>query len=137
MSKEISFNSTELRVLAKLLHKLKYENIDDFEFNQFTNSPILNDIIVKIENLRFPNGSPKHANPNVKEFCFEFDNYVGVAIRKKLEVMDIHSFKAINEFDKNTMESFVKDILGSVKYDKEESDKLCSYLIELTKEKLK
>lgn len=137
MSKEIFFNSVELRVLAKLLHKLKYENIDDFEFNQFTNSPILNDIIAKIDNLRFPKGSSKHSNPNIKEFCFEFDNHVGLAIRKKLEVMDIHSFMTINEFDKNTMENFIKDVLGTIKYDKAESEKLCDYLSELAKLKLK
>lgn len=43
------FNDIELLFLKKLLSKVKYENLNLYESNQFANSPIGNSILEKIK----------------------------------------------------------------------------------------
>jgi hypothetical protein len=132
------FNDTELIFINKLLKKVKYENLNLFESNQFANSPIGNSILEKI-NLKFePQLSEmKKRNNNVaiKEFRFELENYVGKSITERLNKMDKSSFHSISEWNEKETEKFAKDILGPIKYEKSELMKLTKFLTEKSKEK--
>jgi hypothetical protein len=132
------FNDTELIFINKLLNKVKYENLNLFESNQFANSPIGNSILEKI-NLKFePQLSEmkkRNNNVGINEFRFELENYVGKSITERLNKMDKSSFHSISEWNEKQTEKFAKDILGPIKYEKSELIKLAKFLTEKSKEK--
>jgi hypothetical protein len=123
------FTSTELYLLNKLLKKVKYSEFDLYELNEFANSPITNDILGKISIPKLPH------NENVGKFCFELDNHVGIAIKKRLEYLSDSSFSVISKWNREEIQKFALDILGPIDFEMEELEKLCNYLHELAKEK--
>ena len=132
------FNDIELLFLKKLLNKVKYENLNLYESNQFANSPIGNSILEKIQ-LKF---EPKFAvtkkpnnNAEIPEFRFELDNYVGKSITERLNEMTESSFQTISEWNEKQTLEFAKDILGPIKYEKSELLKLTKFLTKKSKEK--
>ena len=109
------FNEIELIFINKLLNKVKYENLNLFESNQFANSPIGNSILEKIKlkfEPQFSEIRKRNNNAGISEFRYEFDNYVGKAILERLNKMDKSSSQAISEWNEKETEKFAKDILG-------------------------
>jgi len=133
----IEFDFAELNLLNKLLSKVKYSELDNYELNQFANSPITNRIIEKIKTEFEPKVKrfPRIQNSETPKFQFEFNNHIGIAISKRLEHMTTSSFKTISEWEKSETEKFAKDILGPIEYEQTELNKLTEYLIEKAKEK--
>ena len=72
-------------------------------------------------------------NPNIKKFCFEFDNHVGIAIRKRLESISESVFPVISNWSDLETEEFALDILGPIDFEKEELEKLKAYIKSLPK----
>ena len=133
----IEFDFSELNLLNKLLNKVKYSELDAYELNQFANSPITNNIMDKIKAEFKPQADkiPRIENSRIPKFQFALENYVGKAITKRLERMDISSFQTITEWNKTQTEKFAKDILGSIDYSVEELNNLTEYLSQTAREK--
>ena len=115
------FNDIELLFLKKLLSKVKYENLNLYESNQFANSPIGNSILEKIRlkfEPQFAETKKRSNNVGIPEFRFELENYVGKSITERLNKMTESSFQTISEWNKTETEKFAKDILGPIKYEK-------------------
>jgi hypothetical protein len=132
------FSKTELIFLNKLLNKVKYENLNSFELNQFSNSPIGNSILEKIQSEfepQFTEIKKQNESAGITEFRFEFDNYVGKAITKRLNHMDINSFQEISGWNESETEKFAKDIIGPIKYEQSELKKLAKFLKDKSNEK--
>ena len=132
------FNDIELLFLKKLLSKVKYENLNLYESNQFANSPIGNSILEKIKlkfEPQFAENKKRSNNAGIPEFRFELENYVGKSITDRLNEMTESSFQAISEWSKTETEKFAKDILGPIKYEKTELIKLTEFLTKKAKEK--
>ena len=132
------FNDIELLFLSKLLNRVKYENLNLYESNQFANSPIGNSILEKIKEKFDPKFSElrkRNINAGISEFKFELNNNVGKAITERLNEMEISSFEVISEWDFAETEKFAKDILGPIKYEKTELIKLIEFLNKTAKEK--
>ena len=124
------FNDIELLFINKLMNKVKYENLNLFESNQFANSPIGNSILEKIRAKFEPEFSEikkRNNNAGIPEFRFELENYVGKSITERLNEMDESSFQAISKWNEVETEKFAKDILGSIKYEKTELIKLIEF----------
>ena len=129
------FNQTELYLLNKLLYKVKYTELDAYELNQFANSPITNEILRKLtssEKIERKKEFERN-HPNVKKFCFEFDNEVGIAIQKRLLQIDESTFPTIDNWDDLETENFALDILGPIDFEKKELEKLKKFIKTLTK----
>jgi hypothetical protein len=131
------FTEIELYLLRKLLHKVKYSELDAYELNDFANSPITNEILNK---LNTPDKIKKvedfhRLNPSVKRFCFEFDNNVGIAIRKRLEFLSESVFPVIENWDDSETEKFALDILGPIDFKKVELEKLKKFIKTLPENK--
>lgn len=124
------FTSTELYLLNKLLHKLKYSEVDNYELNEFANSPITNEILKKLESPNRKERDEKfhREHPNVKRFCFEFENHVGIAIRKRLSEISESVFPVIAQWNDEETESFALDVLGPIDFEKQELEKLKHYI---------
>ena len=133
----IEFDFAELNLLSKLLSKVKYSELDAYELNQFANSPITNNIMDKIKAEFNPQADkiPRIANSGAPKFQFKLENYVGNAITKRLEKMDVSVFKTIAEWDKTQTQKFATDILGSIDYSFEELNNLTEYLMETARRK--
>ena len=132
------FNDIELLFLRKLLSKVKYENLNLYESNQFANCPIGNSILEKLKmkfETKFSETRKRNNNVGIPEFQFELENYVGKSITERLNEMDKSSFQAISEWNKTETEKFAKDILGPIKYEKTELNKLTEFLTKKAKEK--
>ena len=132
------FTDVELLFINKLLNKVKYENLNLFESNQFANSPIGNSIIEKIKRKFEPQFSEikeRDNNAGISEIQFELENYVGKSITERLNEMDKSSFQAISKWNEIETEKFAKDILGPIKYEKCELIKLTEFITEKSKEK--
>jgi hypothetical protein len=131
------FTEIELHLLSKLLHKVKYSDLDAYELNEFANSPITNEILNKLNTPeKLKRIEEFHVrNPNVKRFCFEFDNEVGVVIRKRLESMSENDFHVISNWSDLQTEKFALDILGPIEFEKEELEKLKVYIKSLPEKK--
>ncbi|WP_397447789.1 hypothetical protein [Polaribacter sp. R77954] len=132
------FNDIELLFLKKLLSKVKYENLNLFESNQFANSPIGNSILEKIKmkfETKLSGINKRNNNTKIPEFRFELDNYIGKSIVERLNEMDKNSFQAISEWSQTETEKFAKDILGPIEYKKTELTKLTEFLTQKAKEK--
>ena len=124
------FTEAEKYLLNKLLYKLKYSELDAYELNQFANSPITNEILKKLDTPeRIERIKEFEKNyPNVKKFCFEFDNEVGVAIQKRLKNLDESVFPVITNWSDSETEKFALDILGPINFDINQLEKLKSYI---------
>ncbi len=124
------FTETELYFISKLLNAVKYSELDAFELNEFANSPISNGIIKKLNTPeKIERVEEFHRrNPNVKRFCFEFDNHVGIAIRKRLEFLSESVFPVISNWNDLQTEEFALDILGPINFEKEELEKLKKFI---------
>lgn len=133
----IEFDFSELNLLNKLLNKVKYSELSPYELNQFSNSPITNQIMEKIqaELKPFLEKPPQINNKEISKFEFKLENHVGKAITNRLEHMDLASFQAIVESDKSEIENFAKDILGIIDFEASELNKLTEYIIKKAKEK--
>ena len=132
------FNDIELLFLKKLLSKVKYENLNLYESNQFANSPIGSSILEKIKlkfETKFAETKKRNNNAGIPEFRFELDNYVGKSITERLNEMTESSFQAISEWNEKQTLEFAKDILGPIKYEKSELLKLTEFLTKKSKEK--
>jgi hypothetical protein len=132
------FNDIELLFLKKLLSKVKYENLNLYESNQFANSPIGNSILEKIKlkfETKFAETKKRNNNAGIPEFRFELDNYVGKSITERLNEMTESSFQAISEWNEKQTLEFAKVILGPIKYEKSELLKLTEFLTKKSKEK--
>ncbi len=129
------FTSTELFLLNKLLHKIKYSDLDICEINEFANSPITNKIIEKLITPKEVEKENIEHKQNARKFCFEFNNYVGNAIKNRLIQMDDSVFHEIAKWNRDEVEEFALDILGPIDYEKSELDKLTDFLIEISKKK--
>ena len=132
------FNDVELLFINKLLNKVKYENLNLFESNLFANSPIGNSILEKIElkfEPQFSEIRKRNNNAKISEFRYEFNNYVGKAITERLNQMDKSSFQAFTKWNEKETEKFAKDVLGPIKYEKRELNKLTEFITEKSKEK--
>ena len=124
------FTEAEKNLLNKLLYKVKYSELDAYELNQFANSPITNEILKKLETPeridRVKEFERNH--PNVKKFCFEFNNEVGVAIQKRLENLDESVFPVIANWSDSETEEFALDILGPISFENNQLEMLKSYI---------
>ncbi|ESU19859.1 hypothetical protein FEDK69T_31160 [Flavobacterium enshiense DK69] len=129
------FTSTELFLLKKLLHKIKYSDLDICEINEFANSPITNQILEKLIAPKEIEKEQINHRQNAKKFFFEFNNHVGNAIKNRLIQMDDSVFPVIEKWNRNEVEEFALDILGPIDYEKSELDKLIDFLIEISKKK--
>ncbi len=129
------FTEIELNLLEKLLHQIKYSELDTYDLNQFANSPITNEILKKLNSPEKTRSVENfhQQNPNIKRFCFEFDNYVGIAIRKRLGFIDESVFPVIANWNDLETEKFALDILGPIDFEKEELQKLKEYIKSLPK----
>jgi len=129
------FTEIELYLLNKLLNKVKYSELDAYELNEFANSPITNEILKKLNSPEKTKRVEKfhQQNPNIKKFCFEFDNHVGIAIRKRLESISESVFPVISNWSDLETEEFALDILGPIDFEKEELEKLKAYIKSLPK----
>jgi hypothetical protein len=129
------FTEAEKNLLNKLLYKVKYSELDAYELNQFANSPITNEILKKLETPeRIERIKEFERNyPNVKKFCFEFNNEVGVAIQKRLENLDESVFPVIANWSDSETEKFALDILGPISFEKNQLEKLKSFIKSLSK----
>lgn len=128
------FTEEEKYLLDKLLHKVKYSELDAYELNQFANSPITNKII---EKLTTPEKKERikefeRNNPNVKKFCFKMDNEVGIAVKKRLLHLDESIFPVISNWSDLETEDFALDILGPISFEKSELESLKKYIKSLT-----
>lgn len=128
------FTEEEKYLLNKLLHKIKYSELDAYELNQFANSPITNTIIKKLttpeKTERIKEFERNH--PNVKKFCFKFDNEVGIAVQKRLSHLDESIFPVISNWSDLETENFALDILGPISFEKSELESLKKYIKSLT-----
>lgn len=128
------FTEEEKYLLNKLLHKIKYSELDAYELNQFANSPITNTIIKKLttpeKRERIKEFERNH--PNVKKFCFKFDNEVGIAVQKRLSHLDESIFPVISNWSDLETENFALDILGPISFEKSELESLKKYIKSLT-----
>ncbi|MNF67429.1 hypothetical protein D3C84_492440 [compost metagenome] len=128
------FTEEEKYLLDKLLHKVKYSELDAYELNQFANSPITNTIIEKLttpeKKERIKEFERNH--PNVKKFCFKFDNEVGIAVQKRLSYLDESIFPVISNWSDLETENFALDILGPISFEKSELESLKKYIKSLT-----
>ena len=124
------FTETEKILLNKLLYKVKYSELDAYELNQFANSPITNEILKKLDTPeRIERNKEFERNyPNVKKFCYEFDNEVGVAIQKRLENLDESVFPVITNWNDSETENFALDVLGPISFEKNQLEKLKAYI---------
>ena len=133
------FNDIELLFINKLMNKVKYENLNLFESNQFANSPIGNSIIGKIKEKfepKFAEIIKRNRRAGIRPLSFELNNNVGKSITKRLNEMDKTSFQAISEWNEKQTLEFAKDILGPIKYEKSELLKLAQFLTKKSKEKI-
>jgi hypothetical protein len=128
------FTEEEKYLLNKLLHKIKYSELDAYELNQFANSPITNTIIKKLttpeKTERIKEFERNH--PNVRKFCFKFDNEVGIAVQKRLSHLDESIFPVISNWSDLETENFALDILGPISFEKNELESLKKYIKSLT-----
>lgn len=128
------FTEEEKYLLNKLLHKVKYSELDAYELNQFANSPITNTIIEKLttpeKTERIKEFERNH--PNVKKFCFKFDNEVGIAVQKRLLHLDESIFPVISKWSDLETENYALDILGPISFEKSELESLKKYIKSLT-----
>ena len=128
------FTEEEKYLLDKLLHKVKYSELDAYELNQFANSPITNTIMEKLithekkESIK----EFERNHPNVKKFCFEFDNEVGITVQKRLSHLDESIFPVISNWSDLETENFALDILGPISFEKSELESLKKYIKSLT-----
>ena len=124
------FTEAEINLLNKLLYNVKYSELDAYELNQFANSPITNTIIEKLTNPEKTErvNEFERNHPNVKKFCFEFDNEVGIAVQKRLSHLDESVFPVIFNWSDLETEKFALDILGPISFEKSELESLKKYI---------
>ena len=129
------FTDSEKYLLNKLLYKVKYSELDVCELNEFANSPITNEILKKLETPERIERVKEfeRSHPNVKKFCFEFDNYVGVAIQKRLRNLDESVFPVIANWSDSETEKFALDILGPISFEKNQLENLKTFIKSLPK----
>lgn len=124
------FTQTELFFLKKLLNKLKYSKLDEYELNQFANSPISNQILKKlITDESIERTDEFHRlHPNVKRHCFKFDNEIGITIQNRLLKLDTSVFSTIANWTDIETEKFALDILGPIDFENIELIKLKKFI---------
>ena len=132
---QFMFTFSEIYLLRKLLSKIKYSEVDNFELNEFANSPITNEILKKLE---LPGEKAREEefhrkNPNVKRFCFEFENHIGIAIQKRLADLSESIYPVIAKWNDEELEHFALDVLGPIDFEKDELEKLKLYIKSLVK----
>jgi hypothetical protein len=127
----IMLNSTELYLLSKLLNRIKYSEFDQYEINEFADSPITNEILEKLNKYFSEKVAGTHLNQKNRKSKFEFDNDIGIAIRNRLKYLDENVLKVISKWNEAEKEKFALDIVGPIECDRIELDKLKNYISEL------
>ena len=126
------FKSDELYLLNKILHRVKYTDLDLYEINEFANSPITNEILEKLRIYFEEKVSGTHLEKNYSKSRFEFDNEIGIAIRNRLTHLDDNVLEVISTWDNEEIEKYALDIIGPIDFEQIELEKLKCYILNLS-----
>ena len=129
------FKSHELYLISNLLNKIKYSEFDASELNEFANSPVINEILEKL-NIYFEEKiSGTQFATNIRKNYFELDNQIGIVIQNRIKNMDNNTFEIISKWDNSEIETFALDIIGPIQFEEIELNKLTKFIAETAKEK--